>query len=97
MSDDKTPPARVKSDVQNPTTDENHLLVHVLAPLAAIGATWVVRKALDSSYRSLSGHAAPNSKDTTVKLSSALAWAALTAASAAVVEVAVFRLLARKG
>jgi hypothetical protein len=67
---------------------ENNLVIHVLAPLAAIGATWVVRKALDTSYRSITGHTAPKS---------ALAWAAVTAASAAVVEVAVFRLLAKRG
>ena len=76
---------------------ENNLVIHVLAPLATIGATWVVRKALDTSYRSITGHTAPKSQDTQVKLGSALAWAAVTAASAAVVEVAVFRFLAKRG
>lgn len=76
---------------------ENNLVIHVLAPLATIGATWVVRKALDTSYRSITGHTAPKSQDTRVKLGSALAWAAVTAASAAVVEVAVFRFLAKRG
>jgi hypothetical protein len=76
---------------------ENNLVIHVLAPLATIGATWVVRKALDTSYRSITGHTAPKSQDTHVKLGSALAWAAVTAASAAVVEVAVFRFLAKRG
>lgn len=78
-------------------SSENQLVVHVLAPLAAIGATWAARKVLDSSYRKLVGHSAPNPQDAQVKLGSALAWAAITAASAAVVEVAVFRFLAKRG
>lgn len=75
----------------------NNLVVHVLAPLAAIGATWLTRKALDTGYRSISGRAAPNSQDAQVRLGSAMMWAAITAASAAVVEVAVFRVLAKRG
>jgi hypothetical protein len=87
MSSEKAVPAN---------TIENNLVIHVLAPLAAIGATWAVRKALDSGYRSVTGRGAPNPQDPQAKLGSALMWAAITAASAAVVEVAVFRLLARK-
>ena len=41
---------------------ENNLVIHVLAPLATIGATWAVRKALDTSYRSITGHTAPKSQ-----------------------------------
>lgn len=72
-------------------------MIHVLAPLAVMGATWGVRKALDNGYRRISGHSAPNAHDTQNSLASALAWAAITAASAAVVEVAVYRFLAKKG
>jgi hypothetical protein len=86
-----------ESGLQEQSSAENHLVVHVLAPLAAIGATWAVRKALDSSYRKVTGRSAPNPQDDRVSLGSALAWAAITAASAAVVEVAVFRFLAKKG
>ena len=85
-----------ESGLKDHPKSENHLVVHVLAPLAAIGATWAVRKALDSSYRKLTGHSAPNPQDEQVALGSALVWAAITAASAAVVEVAVFRFLAKK-
>jgi hypothetical protein len=86
-----------ESGLKSHPSGENQLMVHVLAPLIVIGATWAVRKALDSGYRKVSGHAAPNSQDTQVNLGSALAWAAITSASAAVVEVAVFRFLAKKG
>jgi hypothetical protein len=97
MSGSRTQSDHVESGVENHPTVENQLVVHVLAPLVVIGATWGVRKVLNSSYRMVTGHSAPNSQDTQVKLGSALAWAAITAASAAVVEVAVFRFLARKG
>lgn len=82
--------------VADHSPNESNLVVHVLAPIAAIGATWAVRKALDSGYRSVTGHTAPSPQDTHVKLASALMWAAITAASAAVVEVAVFRFLAKR-
>ena len=75
---------------------DNNLVIHVLAPLAAMGATWVTRKALDTGYRSVTGRIAPNSQDVQVRLGSAAMWAAITAASAAVVEVAVFRFLAKR-
>lgn len=85
------------SGSQAQSSGANQLVVHVLAPLAAMGATWAARKALDSSYRKLTGNSAPNPQDEQVNLGSALAWAAITAASAAIVEVAVYRFLAKKG
>jgi len=75
----------------------NQLVVHVLAPLLVMGATWGVRKALDNGYRRFTGHSAPTAHDNQISLASALAWAAVTAASAAVVEVAIFRFVAKKG
>ncbi len=96
MSGANTYTANADSVVADHTSEESNLMVHVLAPLAAIGATWAVRKALDTGYRSVTGHSAPNSQDVQVKLGSALMWAAITAASAAVVEVAVFRFLAKR-
>ena len=52
-------------------------------------ATWAVRKMLDSGYRKALGRKAPVADDPTVNLGNALIWSAITAASAAVVEVAV--------
>jgi len=84
------------SEIDTHEATHNNLVIHVLAPLAAMGATWATRKALDTGYRSVTGRIAPNSQDLQVRMGSAVMWAAITAASAAVVEVAVFRFLAKK-
>ena len=84
------------SEIDTHEAARNNLVIHVLAPLAAIGATWASRKALDTGYRYVTGRTAPNSQDLQVRMGSAVMWAAITAASAAVVEVAVFRFLAKK-
>lgn len=65
--------------------------VHVIAPLAAMAATWVARKVMDSAYRGVTGHRPPSADDPRTSLKKALVWAAITAAAAAVVEVAVYR------
>jgi len=72
-------------------------LTHVAAPLIAFGATMIARKALDFGYRRATGHDAPNATDPQVRLSRALAWTAVTAVTAAVVEVAVYRAVTRRG
>ncbi|MEZ7963084.1 MAG: DUF4235 domain-containing protein [Candidatus Nanopelagicales bacterium] len=84
------------SEIDTHEATHNNLVIHVLAPLAAMGATWATRKALDTGYRSVTGRIAPNSQDVQVRLGSAVMWAAITATSAAIVEVAVFRFLAKK-
>lgn len=70
--------------------------MHIVAPLAAMAATWAVRKMLDSGYRAVKGTQAPAAQDPSVSLGSALIWAAITSAAAAVAEVAVFRIVARE-
>ena len=70
-------------------------MVHVVAPLIAIGATMIVRKMLNQGYKRTTGHAAPDSRDPNTRLASALIWTAVTAAAAAVAEVAVYRATAR--
>lgn len=72
-----------------------HPMVHVIAPLVAIGATMIVRKMLNQGYERTTGHAAPDSRDPNTRLVSALIWTAVTAAAAAVAEVAVYRATAR--
>ena len=67
-------------------------LAHLIAPVAAIGATFLVRKALDRGYRSVTGHRAPEARDPGVSLRQALLWTAATAVTAALVVVAVYRL-----
>ncbi len=66
-------------------------MVHVIAPVAAIAATMLARRLLNGGYRHITGHSAPVPKDPSVSLSRAIAWTALTAATAAVVEVMVYR------
>lgn len=78
--------AQTVSPAQNQST-----AVHVIAPLAAMAATWVARKVMDSAYRGVTGHRPPSAHDPRTSLKKALAWAAITAAAAAVVEVAVYR------
>lgn len=96
MSGEKSRSTSARVGVETHDAEESNVMVHVLAPLAAIGATWAVRKALDSSYRSIMGKAAPNPQDVNGTWGSVLMWAVVTAASAAVVEVAVYRYLAKK-
>lgn len=97
MSVLNTQPIHAEEASNDRRPEGNQLVIHVLAPLVVMGATWGVRKALDNGYRRLTGHSAPTAHDTQISLASALAWAAVTAASAAVVEVAVFRFVAKKG
>jgi len=79
------------------TPQRNHsIAIHVIAPLAAMAATWAVRKALDGGYRRVKGHSAPSPHDPNVSFGSALVWATITAAAAAAVEVAVFRIVSRE-
>lgn len=67
-------------------------VAHIVAPLAAIGATFLVRKTLDRGYSSITGHRSPDARDPSVSLRQALLWTAATAVTAALVEVAVYRL-----
>lgn len=72
-------------------------LAHLIAPLAAIGATLLVRKLLTSGYERATGHPAPAPRDPQVSFARAVAWTAVTAATAAVVEVAVYRIANQLG
>ncbi len=67
-------------------------IVHVIAPLVAIGATMIVRKVITASYRGFTGKEAPRASDTAVPFGKALLWAAATAAIAAGVEVLAYRI-----
>lgn len=67
----------------------------IIAPVLAIGATFVARKALGSAYRSITGTEAPSNKDRHASLASIIAWAAISGATAAVIETLVFRSTAR--
>jgi hypothetical protein len=65
-----------------------------LAPAIAMGATWAVKRGLETGYRLAFGDRPPAADDTEAKLISAVAWAVTTAAIVAVVEVMVTRTFA---
>lgn len=71
-------------------------MIHVVAPLAAFAATWLVRKAMNGGYRAVSGQRAPEGRDLDVTWTRALVWTAVTASAAAVVEVAIYRYLSTR-
>lgn len=75
--------------------DRGVQLASIVTPVLAFGATLAAKKVLTSSYRSLTGKDAPSGRDRSASLGSVLAWAALTAATSAVIEVAIFRATAR--
>ena len=70
-------------------------MANLVAPIVALGATYVARKTLASAYRAATGSTPPSNTDRTVPLGRVLAWAALGSATAAVIEVVAFRSMAR--
>jgi hypothetical protein len=70
-------------------------LAKLIAPLAEIGATWGVRKAMDSVYRRSTGSEPPRARDTDASFRKVLMWAAVSAAALAVVNVVIDRVTAR--
>lgn len=70
-------------------------LIHLVAPVVAIGATMIVRKALNAGYRRATGTDAPGPRDPGVSIARVLLWSVVTAAAATAVEVAVYRMTNR--
>ncbi|CAB4928030.1 unannotated protein [freshwater metagenome] len=85
------------SDVKQvqPEEAEPSPLLHLVAPIVAIGATMIVRKALNAGYRRATGSDAPGPRDPGVSIGRILLWSVVTAAAATAVEVAVFRITNR--
>ena len=74
---------------------EPNPLMHIVAPIVAIGATMIVRKALNAGYRRATGADAPGPRDPGVSIGRILIWSIVTAAAATAVEVAVYRITNR--
>lgn len=91
--------ASERQPVEADLSDQVHVnpLAHLIAPVAAIGATMLVRKLMTSGYERATGRQAPAPRDPSVSFGRALMWTALTAATAAVVEVAVYRIANQMG
>jgi len=94
---EKNPPSQTPDSQQISMGNEksDKAVLALVAPALAFGANLVAGKALAAAYRSVAGKDAPSSKDRTAPLGTVLAWAAISAASAAVIQVAVFRATAR--
>jgi hypothetical protein len=72
-------------------------VMHLIAPMAAIAATIVIRKLVNTAYEKSTGHAPPLPRDPRVPLMRAILWTAVITTTAAVAEVAVYRLISRIG
>lgn len=86
-----------QQEQQVEVADDINPLMHLVAPVAAIVATMVVRKTMNVAYKAITGNEPPAPRDPHVRLGRALMWAAMTATTAAVVEVAVYRMTNQAG
>ena len=66
-------------------------VMHLIAPITALAATAIVRKAISVGYERATGHEMPEPRDPSIRFRTALTWAVVTAVTAAVVEVAIYR------
>ena len=94
-SDDQT--TDVSGDATADVEVEVNPLMHVVAPLAAVFVTMIVRKAVNTAYERATGRPAPLPRDPNVSWGRAIAWTAVITATAAVAEVAVYRAVTRLG
>lgn len=68
-----------------------HPVLHVIAPFVALGVTWAARAALNSAYTRVTGKKPPIADDPTVNFARALTWTVVTASTAAVLEMVIYR------
>ena len=66
-------------------------MVHLIAPLAAIVGTMIVRKVVNSAYEKATGKPAPLPRDPQTSMLRAVLWTAVITTTAAVAEVAIYR------
>lgn len=76
---------------------EPNPVMHLLAPVIAITATMVVRKVLNAGYEQVTGNKPPAPRDPSIAFRRAVVWAVITAATAAAVETAVYRVANQAG
>jgi hypothetical protein len=80
-----------------PAEFEPNPVMHLLAPVIAITATMVVRKVLNVGYEQVTGNKPPAPRDPSIAFRRAVVWAVVTAATAAAVETAVYRIANQAG
>ena len=89
--------AELVSDSDADVEIEVNPLVHLIAPVAAIFGTLIVRKVVNTVYERSTGHKAPDARDRNTSLTQALVWTASITTSAAVAEGALYRIVHRVG
>ncbi len=72
-------------------------VMHLIAPVAAVAVTLVVRKIVTSAYQRTTGLPAPLPRDPRMPLWRAIAWTALISSAAAVAEVVAYRAITHIG
>ncbi|MEY3734343.1 MAG: hypothetical protein RL347_1702 [Actinomycetota bacterium] len=70
---------------------QTHTALKVAAPFIVFAATWASNKALTVAYSAITGKEPPNPDDRRVSLGRALTWTIATAATAAVVQMVIYR------
>lgn len=72
-------------------TIEVNPMVHLIAPVAAVFGTLIVRKVISSAYERATGKPAPLARDPHTSMMRAIVWTAVITTSAAVAEVIIYR------
>jgi hypothetical protein len=72
-------------------------VMHIVAPLAAIAVTIVVRNLLNKGYEKSTGKKPPLPRDPRTSAMQAIVWTAVITSAAAVAEVAVYRIINKVG
>jgi hypothetical protein len=72
-------------------------IMHVVAPLAAIAVTMIVRNAFNKGYEKSTGKKPPLPRDPRTSAMQAILWTATITTAAAVAEVAVYRIINKIG
>lgn len=78
-------------------TVEINPMMHLIAPVAAIVGTMIVRKVINTAYEKSTGHKPPLPRDPATSFTRAIIWTAVITTSAAVAEVAIYRAINRMG
>jgi hypothetical protein len=68
--------------------------LQIAAPFLAVGATMALRKVMNGGYRQFTGKRPPDPNSPSTPFMNAVLWAMTTAAAAALLEVAIYRLTA---
>ncbi|MBI1351525.1 MAG: DUF4235 domain-containing protein [Actinomycetales bacterium] len=72
-------------------------MVHLIAPVAAILGTMVVRKIVGTAYSRATGRPAPDARDPRTPVMRAFMWTAVITTTTAIAEVAIYRAVQRMG